>query len=165
VLLLDEPFGALDARVRKELRLWLRRLHDDVHVTTIFVTHDQEEAMDVAEQIVVMNDGKIEQIGEPHELYDEPANEFVMSFVGPVNQLGDEFIRPHDFELMLEPNGTTEEVMIDRVTRLGFEVRVEFSLPNGENAWAQVTREAAEQLELEPGQIIYVRPGRSRIFN
>jgi sulfate transport system ATP-binding protein len=165
VLLLDEPFGALDARVRKELRLWLRRLHDDVHVTTIFVTHDQEEAMDVAEQIVVMNDGKIEQIGEPHELYDEPANEFVMSFVGPVNQLGDEFIRPHDFELMLEPNGTTQEVMIDRVTRLGFEVRVEFTLPNGEHAWAQVTREATEQLELEPGQIVYARPGRSRIFN
>jgi sulfate transport system ATP-binding protein len=165
VLLLDEPFGALDARVRKELRQWLRRLHDDVHVTTIFVTHDQEEAMDVAEQIVVMNEGKIEQIGEPHELYDEPANEFVMSFVGPVNQLGDAFIRPHDFELMLEPNGTTQEVMIDRVTRLGFEVRVEFTLPNGEHAWAQVTREAAEQLELEPKQIVYVRPGRSRIFN
>jgi sulfate transport system ATP-binding protein len=165
VLLLDEPFGALDARVRKELRLWLRRLHDDVHVTTIFVTHDQEEAMDVAEQIVVMNDGNVEQVGEPHELYDEPANEFVMSFIGPVNQLGDEFIRPHDFELMLEPNGTTEEVMIDRITRLGFEVRVEFTLPNGEQAWAQLTREAADQLELEPGQIVYVRPGRSRIFN
>jgi sulfate/thiosulfate transport system ATP-binding protein len=165
VLLLDEPFGALDARVRKELRMWLRRLHDDVHVTTIFVTHDQEEAMDVAEQIVVMNDGRIEQIGEPHELYDEPANEFVMSFVGPVNRLGDEFIRPHDFELMLEPNGTTEEAMIDRITRLGFEVRVEFTLPSGEHAWAQVTREVAEQLELEPKQIVYVRPGRSRIFN
>jgi sulfate transport system ATP-binding protein len=165
VLLLDEPFGALDARVRKELRMWLRHLHDDVHVTTIFVTHDQEEAMDVAEQIVVMNDGKIEQIGEPHELYDEPANEFVMSFIGPVNRLGDEFIRPHDFELMLEPNGTTEEAMIDRITHLGFEVRVEFTLPNGEHAWAQITREAAEQLELEPKQIVYVRPGRSRIFN
>jgi sulfate/thiosulfate transport system ATP-binding protein len=165
VLLLDEPFGALDARVRKELRMWLRRLHDDVHVTTIFVTHDQEEAMDVAEQIVVMNDGRIEQIGEPHELYDEPANEFVMSFVGPVNRLGDEFIRPHDFELMLEPNGTTEEAMIERITHLGFEVRVEFALPNGEHAWAQVTREVAEQLELEPNQIVYVRPGRSRVFN
>jgi sulfate transport system ATP-binding protein len=165
VLLLDEPFGALDARVRQELRSWLRRLHDDVHVTTIFVTHDQEEAMEVAEQIVVMNDGRVEQIGEPHELYDHPANEFVMSFVGPVNRLGDEFIRPHDFELMLEPNGTTEEVMIDRITRLGFEVRVEFTLPNGEAAWAQVTREAAEQLELQPKQIVYVRPARSRVFD
>jgi sulfate/thiosulfate transport system ATP-binding protein len=165
VLLLDEPFGALDARVRKELRSWLRRLHDDVHVTTIFVTHDQEEAMEVAEQIVVMNDGRIEQIGEPHELYDEPANEFVMSFIGPVNRLGDEFIRPHDFELMLEPNGTTEEVMIDRIVHLGFEVRVEFTLPNGQDAWAQVTREAAEQLELQPKQIVYVRPARSKIFD
>jgi sulfate transport system ATP-binding protein len=164
VLLLDEPFGALDARVRKELRGWLRRLHDDVHVTTIFVTHDQEEAMEVAERIVVMNDGRIEQIGEPHELYDEPANEFVMSFIGPVNRLGDEFIRPHDFELMLEPNGTTEEAMIERITHLGFEVRVEFTLPNGETAWAQVTREIAEQLELQPRQIVYVRPGRSRVF-
>ena len=165
VLLLDEPFGALDARVRQELRSWLRRLHDDVHVTTIFVTHDQEEAMEVAEQIVVMNDGRIEQTGEPHDLYDHPANEFVMSFVGPVNRLGDEFIRPHDFELMLEPNGTTEEVMIDRITRLGFEVRVEFTLPNGEAAWAQITREAADELELQPKQIVYVRPGRSRVFN
>ena len=165
VLLLDEPFGALDASVRKELRIWLRRLHDDVHVTTIFVTHDQEEAMDVAEQIVVMNDGRIEQIGEPHELYDHPANEFVMSFVGPVNRLGDEFVRPHDFELMLEPNGTTQEVMINRIVHLGFEVRVEFTLPSGEDAWAQVTRETAEQLELEPGQIVYGRPGRSRVFN
>ena len=114
MLLLDEPFGALDARVRKDLRLWLRRLHDEVHVTTIFVTHDQEEAMDIAEQIVVMNDGKVEQVGQPRELYEHPENEFVMSFVGPVNRLGDEFIRPHDFELMLEPNGTTEEAMIDR---------------------------------------------------
>jgi sulfate/thiosulfate transport system ATP-binding protein len=165
VLLLDEPFGALDARVRKELRGWLRRLHDDVHVTTIFVTHDQEEAMEVAEQIVVMNDGHIEQIGEPHELYDEPANEFVMSFVGPVNRLGDEFIRPHDFELLLEPNGMTEEVMIERIVHLGFEVRVEFTLPNGEQAWAQITRETAEQLELQPNQIVFARPARSRVFD
>src|SRR2546425_10675397 len=89
VLLLDEPFGALDATVRKELRAWLRRLHDEVHVTTIFVTHDQEEAMEVAEQIVVMNDGRVEQIGSPRELYDAPANEFVMRFVGPVPTLGE----------------------------------------------------------------------------
>src|SRR5262249_46272232 len=94
VLLLDEPFGALDATVRKELRRWLRRLHDEVHVTTIFVTHDQEEAMDVAQQIVVMNKGGIEQAGSPQELYEHPATEFVMSFVGPVNRRGDSFIRP-----------------------------------------------------------------------
>ena len=98
VLLLDEPFGALDARVRKELRAWLRRLHEEVHVTTIIVTHDQEEAMEVAGQIVVMNEGRIEQVGSPRELYDEPANEFVMSFVGPVNRLGEGFVRPHDVE-------------------------------------------------------------------
>src|SRR6187455_769496 len=104
VLLLDEPFGALDATVRKELRAWLRRLHDEVHVTTVFVTHDQEEAMEVAEQIVVMNEGKVEQAGAPRELYDHPANKFVMSFIGPVNQMGDAFVRPHDIEVMLEPN-------------------------------------------------------------
>ena len=84
VLLLDEPFGALDAKVRKELRAWLRRLHDEVHVTTVFVTHDQEEALEVADQIVVINNGPIEQIGPPDELYDQPASEFVMSFLGPV---------------------------------------------------------------------------------
>jgi sulfate/thiosulfate transport system ATP-binding protein len=164
VLLLDEPFGALDARVRKDLRVWLRRLHDEVHVTTIFVTHDQEEAMEVAEQIVVMNDGAIEQIGEPRDLYEHPSNEFVMSFVGPVNRRGDELVRPHDFELMHEPNGTTEEAMIDRVVHLGFEVRVEFTLPDGHQAWAQVTREQAEDLELEQGQIVFVRTGPSRVF-
>jgi sulfate transport system ATP-binding protein len=164
VLLLDEPFGALDARVRKDLRQWLRRLHDDVHVTTIFVTHDQEEAMEIAEQIVVMNDGKIEQVGGARDLYEHPENEFVMSFIGPVNRLGDEFIRPHDFELMLEPNGVTEEAMIERIIHLGFEVRVEFTLPGGEHAWAQVTRETAEQLELHPKQIVYVRSGRKKVF-
>ena len=101
VLLLDEPFGALDATVRKELRVWLRRLHDEVDVTTLFVTHDQEEAMDVADQIVVMNEGRIEQTGSPRELYEEPANEFVMKFVGEVNQLGAELIRPHDLEILV----------------------------------------------------------------
>jgi sulfate transport system ATP-binding protein len=165
VLLLDEPFGALDARVRQDLRAWLRRLHDEVHVTTIFVTHDQEEAMDIADQIVVMNDGKVEQVGTPRDIYEHPENEFVMSFIGPVSRLGDELIRPHDFELMLEPNGTTEEAMIERVTHLGFEVRVEFTLPSGQAAWAQVTRERAEELELAEKQIVYVRPGRSRVFN
>src|SRR5512147_29157 len=96
VLLLDEPFGALDATVRRELRDWLRRLHDEVHVTTVFVTHDQEEAMEVAEQIVVINDGRIEQAGTPDELYDEPANAFVMGFVGPVTRFGDAWVRPDD---------------------------------------------------------------------
>ena len=103
VLLLDEPFGALDAQVRKELRAWLRRLHDEVHVTTVFVTHDQEEAMEVADSIVVMADGKVEQVGSPDELYDEPANDFVMSFLGPVTQLGGQLVRPHDLELFADP--------------------------------------------------------------
>ena len=132
VMLLDEPFGALDARVRKDLRIWLRRLHDEVHVTTVFVTHDQEEAMDVSEQIVVMNDGQVEQVGKPRELYEEPANEFVMSFIGPVNRMGDAFVRPHDIEVMLEPNGTSKEAQVDRIVHLGFEVRVEFTLQDGE---------------------------------
>ncbi len=135
VLLLDEPFGALDATVRKELRSWLRRLHDEVHVTTIFVTHDQEEAMDVSDQIVVMRDGGVEQVGTPRELYEEPVNEFVMGFVGEVNRIGDELVRPHDFELMTSPNGSTQEGFIDRVVHLGFEVRVELTLEDGRSVW------------------------------
>src|ERR671912_1753406 len=103
VLLLDEPFGALDAKVRKELRDWLRRLHDEVHVTTVFVTHDQEEALEVADELVVINDGRIEQIGTPDQLYDEPANDFVMSFLGPVTQLGDAQLRPHDIDVSASP--------------------------------------------------------------
>src|SRR5215468_11305985 len=105
VLLLDEPFGALDARVRAELREWLRRLHDETHTTTVIVTHDQEEAMDVADQVAVMSEGRIEQIGSPRDVYEHPANEFVMTFVGQAHQLGDTFVRPHDLEVTLEPNG------------------------------------------------------------
>jgi sulfate/thiosulfate transport system ATP-binding protein len=165
VLLLDEPFGALDARVRKDLRQWLRRLHDEVHVTTIFVTHDQEEAMDVAEQIAVINEGKIEQVGEPRELYEQPASEFVMSFIGPVNQLGDSFIRPHDLDILLEPRGdNAEEAMVERVVHLGFEVRVELTLKNGDHVWAQITRSQAEELELDRAGIVYVRPARTKTF-
>ena len=102
VLLLDEPFGALDARVRKELREWLRRLHDETHTTTVIVTHDQEEAMEVADEVVVMNRGRVEQVADPVELYERPANEFVMSFVGQANRLGDAWVRPHDLQLTLE---------------------------------------------------------------
>jgi sulfate/thiosulfate transport system ATP-binding protein len=165
VLLLDEPFGALDARVRKELRQWLRRLHDEVHVTTIFVTHDQEEAMDVAEQIAVINEGRIEQVGEPRELYEQPASEFVMSFIGPVNRVGDTFIRPHDLDILLEPRGdNTQEAMVERVVHLGFEVRVELTMQNGEHVWAQITRSQAEELELDKAGIVYVRPARKKTF-
>jgi sulfate/thiosulfate transport system ATP-binding protein len=165
VLLLDEPFGALDATVRKELRAWLRRLHEEVHVTTVFVTHDQEEAMEVAEQIVVLNDGRVEQVGVPRDLYERPANEFVMSFVGPVNRLGDSFVRPHDIDILLEPETGTVEAMIDRVAHLGFEVRVEFTLADGRNVWVQTTRTHADELELAAGQIVWVRPGRSTVFD
>jgi sulfate transport system ATP-binding protein len=164
VLLLDEPFGALDARVRKDLREWLRRLHDEVHVTTVIVTHDQEEAMEVADCVVVMNAGRIEQTAPPRELYDNPANEFVMSFVGPVNRLGDTFIRPHDVELLLEPNGSTQEAMVQRLVHLGFEVRVELVRDDGEALSAQLTREQVEGLELQAGQIVYVRPMRQTVF-
>ena len=165
VLLLDEPFGALDARVRKELRVWLRRLHEETHTTTVIVTHDQEEAMEVADRVVVMNAGRIEQIAPPQELYDHPANEFVMSFVGPVNRVGDAFIRPHDVELLLEPNGATQEAMVERLVHLGFEVRVELVRDDGEPISAQLTREQVEALELQQGQIVYVRPTRQTVFS
>jgi sulfate transport system ATP-binding protein len=158
VLLLDEPFGALDATVRKELRAWLRRLHDEVHVTTVFVTHDQEEAMEVSEQIVVINHGKIEQVGTPRDLYEQPANEFVMRFIGPVSELSGRWIRPHDVEILLEPSDGAPEAMIDRIVHLGFEVRVELLLGNGESTWVQITRGQAEELELSEGQIVWLRP-------
>ena len=165
VLLLDEPFGALDAKVRVELRQWLRRLHDEVHVTTIFVTHDQEEAMDVAEQIVVMNDGRVEQAGRPRDLYEHPRTEFVMSFVGPVNRLGAMFVRPHDIEIAHVPSPAADEAMIERIVHLGFEVRVELLLASGEALWAQITRAQSEELELGEGQIVYARPSQARIFD
>jgi sulfate transport system ATP-binding protein len=165
VLLLDEPFGALDAQVRGELREWLRRLHEDIHVTTIFVTHDQEEAMDVAEQIVVMNAGAIEQAGTPRELYESPHNGFVMSFVGPVNRLGDALLRPHDIQILPNPDDPgAVEALVRRVVHLGFEVRVELTLPDGRDLWAQVTRESAQELELEEGQILPVRLPAPRTF-
>jgi sulfate transport system ATP-binding protein len=158
VLLLDEPFGALDATVRKELRAWLRRLHDEVHVTTVFVTHDQEEAMEVAEQIVVLNDGNVEQVGSPRDLYENPANEFVLRFIGPVSELRGRRVRPHDVEILLEPSDGAAEAMIDRIVHLGFEVRVELSLGDGDSTWVQTTRGRAEELELSEGQIVWLRP-------
>jgi sulfate transport system ATP-binding protein len=164
VLLLDEPFGALDAKVRQELRSWLRRLHDEVHVTTIFVTHDQEEAMEVAEQIIVMNDGRVEQSGGPRDLYEEPASEFVMGFVGDAHKLGREWVRPHDVEVLHSPNGETVEALIDRIVHLGFEIRVELTLQDGDHFSVQLTREQVEELELKEGQIVYVRPRSTKVF-
>jgi sulfate transport system ATP-binding protein len=165
LLLLDEPFGALDARVRKELREWLLRLHDEMHVTTIFVTHDQEEALEVADNVVVMNAGRVEQVAPPRELYDEPANPFVMSFVGPVNRVGEAWVRPHDIEIAHESNGVTQEAQVERIVRLGFEVRVDLVRDDGQRLHVQLTRNEAEVLELAPGDIVFVRTRRERTFS
>jgi sulfate/thiosulfate transport system ATP-binding protein len=157
VLLLDEPFGALDARVRQELRDWLRRLHDEVHVTTVFVTHDQEEAMQIADHIVLVNHGRVEQIGTPQDLYERPTNEFVLTFVGEATKFRDELVRPHDVVLATLPEDGAEEALVERVAHLGFEVRVQLVLGDGERFDAQITHDEAERLELAPRQIVYAR--------
>ena len=173
VLLLDEPFGALDAKVREDLRAWLRRLHDEVHVTTVLVTHDQAEALDVADRIAVLNKGRIEQVGSPTEVYDAPANAFVMSFLGAVSALNGALVRPHDIRVGRSPemtiaggDGTAESIgvvraIIDRVVVLGFEVRVELTnAGNGGPFTAQITRGDAEALALREGDTVYVRATR-----
>jgi len=159
VLLLDEPFGALDAKVRKELRDWLRRLHDEVHVTTVFVTHDQEEALEVADEIVVINEGRVEQIGTPDQLYDEPANDFVMGFLGEVTHLNGEMIRPHDIDLSVAPllAGAVEGV-VSRVLRVGFEVLVTVLTDNGEEVVVVLTRTHARSLGLDTGRHVWLTP-------
>jgi sulfate/thiosulfate transport system ATP-binding protein len=164
VLLLDEPFGALDARVRAELREWLRRLHEEVHVTTVFVTHDQLEAMEVADQIAVLNEGRVEQVGSPRELYDEPASEFVMRFVGEANRWGERLVRPHDLEVLLEPEEGAVEAQIERVTMLGFEARLELAAAGGEHVAVQLTRHRLEELELVRGDIVWLRASGEHAF-
>ncbi|HZO50890.1 MAG TPA: TOBE-like domain-containing protein [Gaiellaceae bacterium] len=165
VLLLDEPFGALDARVRAELREWLRRLHDEMHVTTVLVTHDREEAMQVADRIAVLNRGRVEQVGTPAELYDAPASEFVLRFVGDAGELGGSLVRPHDLELLLEPLPGSVEVMVDRVTPLGHLARVELVGGDGAPLVARLTREQLQELELERGKILWARPERVYAFD
>jgi sulfate/thiosulfate transport system ATP-binding protein len=173
VLLLDEPFGALDAKVREDLRAWLRRLHDEVHVTTVLVTHDQAEALDVADRIAVLNKGRIEQVGSPTEVYDSPTNAFVMSFLGAVSSVNGILVRPHDIRVGRNPDmalasddGTAESsgvvrATIDRVAVLGFEVRVELtSAADGAPFIAQITRGDAEALGLKAGDTVYVRATR-----
>lgn len=173
VLLLDEPFGALDAKVREELRAWLRRLHDEVHVTTVLVTHDQAEALDVADRIAVLHKGRIEQVGSPTDVYDAPANAFVMSFLGAVSTLNGSLVRPHDIRVGRTPNmavaaadgtaGSTGvlRAVVDRVVVLGFEVRVELtSAATGGAFTAQITRGDAEALALREGDTVYVRATR-----
>jgi sulfate/thiosulfate transport system ATP-binding protein len=157
VLLLDEPFGALDAQVRKELRAWLRRLHDEVHVTTVFVTHDQEEAIEISDDVVVLAGGRIVQSGAPAALYDHPKDEFVMRFLGPVTQLGADLVRPHDLELSLEREKDAVPAVVKRIVKLGFEVRVDLQEPSGREMSAQLTRASSAQLDLAPGREVYVR--------
>jgi len=166
VLLLDEPFGALDAKVRADLRRWLRRLHDEVHVTTVLVTHDQEEALDVSDRIAVLNAGRIEQVGTPDELYEQPANDFVMSFLGSVANLGGTMVRPHDIQLEREATVTAlspgeqaptrVRATVERIVRLGFEVRVDLvNDANGERFAAQITRVMSDALGLRPGETVH----------
>ena len=190
VLLLDEPFGALDAKVRKELRDWLRNLHEEVHVTSIFVTHDQEEAMAVADKIVVMNEGKIQQIGTPTEIYDHPATPFVMSFIGEVNvlpstapliqnhltQKNDQenqlhcdviehaFVRPRDLEIQNYSDDNTTQATIKRIVHLGWEVQVELYLHDNRLLMAHLSREQFNELQLEPYQEIFVKPRTTKLF-
>ncbi len=157
VLLLDEPFGALDAKVRAELREWLRRLHEEVHVTTLLVTHDQEEALSIADHIAVMDNARIEQVGAPRELYDRPANRFVMGFLGPVARLDGALVRPHDIAIETDESHGGREAQVARISHLGFEVRVELLLPEGEPVFAQLTRVEAEELDLAVGDIVWLR--------
>ena len=180
VLLLDEPFGALDAKVRKDLRAWLRRLHDEVHVTTVFVTHDQEEAMEVSDEIVVMNKGKVEQVGTPAQIYDHPASAFVMSFIGPVNVLPssakifqssgfestnpETFLRPQDIIIETVSNGTTAQATVSRIIHLGWEIQVELTLDDGQAMTAHLTRERFDELKLEPQEKVYVKPKDAKSF-
>jgi sulfate transport system ATP-binding protein len=159
LLLLDEPFGALDARVRAELREWLRRLHEEVEVTTLIVTHDQEEAMSIADRIAVLDEGRIAQVGSPRELYDRPTNAFVAGFLGPVSRLGDELVRPHDIAIETDALDGGREAMVQRVVHLGFEVRVELMLTDGNAVSAQLTRSASDELELGAGDIVWLRAG------
>ena len=156
VLLLDEPFGALDAKVRKELRDWLRTLHDEVNVTTVFVTHDQDEALEVSDEIVVINHGRVEQVGTPAQLYDHPANDFVMGFLGPVTRLDGHWVRPHDIEVLRDPHPEGTPATVVRLQRVGFEVRAELQT-GGSRPWVQLTRSQADDLDLQPERRVWLR--------
>jgi sulfate/thiosulfate transport system ATP-binding protein len=180
ILLLDEPFGALDAKVRKDLRAWLRRLHDRVKVTTVFVTHDQKEAMEVADTIVIINQGRIEQVGTPSELYDRPANSFVMSFLSPVNILPSSlnifqgngfattnpqmFLRPQDISIETEPSLSTVAAKVTRLVHLGAQVQAELALADGRAIAAHLTKESFDRLQLAPQQQVFVKPKEAKSF-
>ncbi len=182
VLLLDEPFGALDARVRQDLRRWLRRLHDELHMTSLFVTHDQEEALEVADRIVVMNRGRIEQVGTPDEVFHSPASAFVMNFLGSVNLFhgrvesgrpviasGDGaeplFVRPHELELLTRPNGESSlPASIERIQSAGAQVRIELTGPAGEPLTVEMAHERFRPLGLQRGQQVFVAPRQAMVF-
>jgi len=155
VLLLDEPFGALDARVRAELRDWLRRLHEDVHVTTVFVTHDQEEAMEIADRVAVLDHGRLEQVGAPTELYDAPASEFVLRFVGDAVRLGSRLVRPHEVVLRRSPTDGAVEVEVERIAVVGADARVDLADGGGERLTVRLRRDEVEDLELVSGEIVW----------
>lgn len=178
VLLLDEPFGALDAKVRKELRRWLRRLHDEVHVTSVFVTHDQEEAMEVADRIVVMNEGRIEQVGPPDEVYDHPATPFVLQFLGDVNlfhgrtgQAAGElaYVRPHELEILAEPAEQAWAATLSQTLTVGARTRIEFQR-DGSEGYVDVELprsdyvQLRERLQLQRGSRVYLRPRKVTRF-
>jgi sulfate transport system ATP-binding protein len=166
VLLLDEPFGALDAQVRTLLRQWLRDLHDTLQVTTVLVTHDQEEAMEVADRLAIINHGRLEQVGTPADMYDHPANEFVLTFLGPATRLGGQWVRPHDLVLHRLSEGAPApgavEGTVSRVTHLGFEVKVDVQLAAGGDCWVQLSRGNAADLGLQPGQKVWVARADAR---
>ena len=181
ILLLDEPFGALDTKVRKELRRWLRRLHDELHVTSVFVTHDQEEALEVADRIVVMNKGKIEQIGTPDEVYATPATPFVYQFIGNVNlfhsrehaawtqQHGDSiaFVRPHDIDISCTPQDSLAlAVEVKLVRAIGSVVRVEVAADgSSEIIEIELSRERFDAAPLASGDKVFIRPRQFRVFD
>jgi sulfate transport system ATP-binding protein len=157
LLLLDEPFGALDVKVRQELREWLRRLHDEVHTTTIFVTHDQEEAMEISDQIIVINDGRVEQAGTPDRLYDHPVNDFVMGFLGPVTTLGGKLVRPHDIRVSQIPTPDAHVGVIERLVSLGFETRlIARPAEGGVPITVQLTRSQIHELNLKAGDTVHL---------
>jgi sulfate/thiosulfate transport system ATP-binding protein len=156
VLLLDEPFGALDAQVRTELRQWVKELHRQIKVTTILVTHDQDEAMEVADQLLIMHQGRIEQAGEPTELYERPATEFVHGFLGPTTMFKGVSVRPHDLELVAPSEGAIEGT-VQSVMELGFEVQVTVALSDGTTPWVQMSRNEFRALRVGVGSPISVR--------
>jgi sulfate transport system ATP-binding protein len=188
VLLLDEPFGALDAQVRIELRRWLKRLHSEIHVTTVFVTHDQEEALEVADRVVIMNHGKVEQIGTPEEVYDSPANPFVYNFLGTVNlfhgrmsEMGSlvpehsnshdapvtGYVRPHDLIVERQSNGSAAiPARISDLSAVGPIVRLELQRQDGGGTLrAEVSRARYKELGFEKGDEVHVSPQRIKVFD